>query len=216
MGSHACGAAVISDHWLVTAAHCVGFPARLMSVVLGMHDRETLQKGSPTSFDVAMILKHPGWEQDSSQGFPNDIALIQISSAADLTGAYIKSVALPAVGESFEGNSECYITGWGKMGMVSALPNVLQEANVDIYTQDYCIGMMGEAMVHPFHICVGKKGTSGACSGDSGGPLVCKVGDSFKLGGVTSYGLVTCSTKYPSVYTRISFYRNWIQENSGV
>merc|ERR1712121_585098 len=66
------------------------------------------------------------------------------------------------------------------------------------------------------HICVGKKHTSGSCSGDSGGPLVCKEGDSYTLAGVTSFGLVTCSTSYPSVYSRISYFRDWIAENSGV
>lgn len=46
--------------------------------------------------------------------------------------------------------------------------------------------------------------------GDSGGPLVC---DNY-LAGVTSWGVSGCHTNgvvsRPSVYTRLTNYRNWI------
>merc|ERR1712002_442554 len=48
------------------------------------------------------------------------------------------------------------------------------------------------------------------------GSHICGNGDGYTLAGVTSFGLVTCSTSYPSVYTRISYYRDWITQNSGV
>ena len=94
-------------------------------------------------------------------------------------------------------------------------PNILQEANVDVYSQRTCQASHG-AVIKGYHICVGKKDQSGACSGDSGGPLVCNVGGSYKLAGVTSFGLITCSTSYPSVYSRISYFRSWINQNTGV
>ncbi|XP_064611633.1 LOW QUALITY PROTEIN: transmembrane protease serine 9-like [Liolophura sinensis] len=42
--------------------------------------------------------------------------------------------------------------------------------------------------------------------GDSGGPLVC---DGVLIG-VTSWGVDTCSANFPSVYSRVSHYRAWI------
>ena len=115
----------------------------------------------------------------------------------------------------FEGNSDCWITGWGKTGFTEAPANILQEANVDVYDKATCQNSYGD-VVTDNHICVGKKGKSGACSGDSGGPLVCGGDGDYTLAGVTSFGRVTCSTSYPSVYTRISAYRSWIRANSGV
>ena len=81
---------------------------------------------------------------------------------------------------------------------------------MDVYTNSYCRNKYG-SIIQDFHICAGKVGISGACSGDSGGPLVCKVGDVYKLAGVTSFGRASCNVTYPTVYTRVSFYRDWIK-----
>jgi len=213
-GSHICGAAIISDTWLVTAAHCVESPASQLSVVLGMHDRNTQRQGDPTRYKISKIIQHPGWGPNDN-GFPNDIALMKLSSTADLSGPYAQAVHLADSGTDFMGNTDCWITGWGKLNFLTGPPNILQEASVDVYSKSTCEASYGSA-IQDFHICVGKRNKSGACSGDSGGPLVCKEGDSYTLAGVTSFGLVTCSTQYPSVYSRISYFRDWIAETSGV
>jgi len=206
---------VISDTWLVTAAHCVESLPSQLTVVLGMHDRTTWRQGEPSRFSIKTIIQHPGWSMDSQNGFPNDIALMELSSAADLSGPYAKAVQLAEAGADFQGNSDCWITGWGKLSFMQGPPNILQEANIDVYSQDTCRQSYGD-VIKGNHICIGKKYKSGSCSGDSGGPLVCKQGDSYTLAGVTSFGLITCSTSYPSVYSRISYFRDWIQQNSGV
>jgi len=172
--------------------------------------------GEPIRYGVSQIIKNPGWVEDASKGFPNDIAVMQISSDAKLSSPYISAVEMADSGEDFLGNTDCHITGWGKLGFLRPLPDVLQEANVDVYTNEACESKMGKGMVGPNNVCVGRRGKSGACSGDSGGPLVCKVGSQYKLVGVTSYGLVTCSTNYPSVYSRVSHFRDWIRENTGL
>jgi len=213
--SHICGAAIISETWLVTAAHCVESSASQLTVVLGMHDRTTLRQGSPTRYNLKRIIQHPGWSMDSQNGFPNDIALMELAKPADLSGKFAQPIHLADNGADFEGNSDCWVTGWGKLGFLQGPPNILQEAHIDIYSQTTCRASYGD-VIKGNHICIGKKGKSGSCSGDSGGPLVCKEGDSYTLAGVTSFGLVTCSTQYPSVYSRISYFRDWIAETSGV
>ena len=51
--------------------------------------------------------------------------------------------------------------------------------------------------------------------GDSGGPLVCEVNGAFEVRGVTSWGVASCDPDFPSTYTRIFNYRQWICDNTG-
>ena len=86
---------------------------------------------------------------------------------------------------------------------------------MDVYTNSYCRKKHGR-VINDFHICVGKEGKSGACNGDSGGPLVCKVDGVYKLAGATSFGRSGCSVDYPTVYSRVSYYRDWIKRTAGL
>ena len=48
--------------------------------------------------------------------------------------------------------------------------------------------------------------------GDSGGPLACYTGGRWMLAGATSWGISGCTTRgYPSVYTRVSQFTQWIE-----
>lgn len=54
-----------------------------------------------------------------------------------------------------------------------------------------------------------------SCDGDSGGPLQTISDDSIAatIIGIVSYGLVCGSPVYPSVYTRVAFYIDWIESH---
>jgi secreted trypsin-like serine protease len=74
-----------------------------------------------------------------------------------------------------------------------------------VMTNTACASAWSSNQINDGHICLTSSSAS-ACSGDSGGPLVC----SGKLAGATSWGASSCSPSYPSVYTRISYFRTWI------
>ncbi len=60
-------------------------------------------------------------------------------------------------------------------------------------------------------MCAGETGgNKDTCQGDSGGPLVVFIGNKWMLGGLTSFGR-GCNDG--GVYTRTSFYYNWILQN---
>merc|ERR1719412_796010 len=55
-----------------------------------------------------------------------------------------------------------------------------------------------------------------SCQGDSGGPLVLLVPNmdgSYTQIGIVSYGIGCASPGHPGIYTRVSTYKNWIEEN---
>ena len=63
-------------------------------------------------------------------------------------------------------------------------------------------------------LCVnrGPNGTESVCNGDSGGPLTVASGLTGRhiLVGLTSYGLTDCLTPFPAVFTRVTYYLDWI------
>ena len=65
-------------------------------------------------------------------------------------------------------------------------------------------------------ICSHTPGGHDACNGDSGGPLVAiPPGDPPIQIGIVSWGY-NCDTRYPSVFTRVSYYKSWIEETANI
>ena len=53
----------------------------------------------------------------------------------------------------------------------------------------------------------------GACFGDSGSPLVIMNGTKPEILGIVSNGVDECDSRVPSVYTRMSFYKSFIDDS---
>ena len=210
---HICGASVVSDTWLVTASHCVGSSPSSYSIVLGAHDKDSYQQGSPQRYQIAEIIMHPDYRSGGSASQAGDIALIRLASPADLSNKYISTIALADEDEDFA-DMDCHISGWGSLyGIGSQSPNILQELDVTVFSTSQCSRYTSSA--GKYHLCVFKQGSS-ACSGDSGGPLACEKDGQFKLVGAASFVWGSCSTYYPTVYTSVPYYREWIRQHSGL
>ncbi|KRZ03173.1 Transmembrane protease serine 13, partial [Trichinella pseudospiralis] len=87
---------------------------------------------------------------------------------------------------------------------------ILQVAKVDVWADEKCVVNATSS------ICIGgRKDGRGGCQGDSGGPLLCEHNKRMVVFGVSSGNTGLCGQfNKPSLYTRVTFYLDWLKENS--
>ena len=91
------------------------------------------------------------------------------------------------------------------------------QLQIPVVAQDRCkeaLSRFKTARIDEKVLCAGyAKGGKDACQGDSGGPLIFPRGDRAYLIGIVSYGYRCAEPGYPGVYTRITKFTDWIQNN---
>ncbi|KAF6133408.1 transmembrane serine protease 11A [Phyllostomus discolor] len=209
---HQCGATLISNTWLVTAAHCFKNSAnpRQWTVSFGTTIDPPLMKRN-----VRRIIVH---ERYHSPAREYDIAVVQFSPRVAFTDD-IRRVCLPEASASFPPNSTVYITGFGALYYGGESQNDLREARLKIISDDVCKQPQVYGSDIKFGMfCAGYlEGIYDACRGDSGGPLVIKdVKDTWYLIGIVSWGDNCGQRNKPGVYTMVAYYRHWIASKTGL
>ncbi|XP_037050829.1 serine proteinase stubble-like isoform X2 [Bradysia coprophila] len=212
---HKCGAALLNENWAITAAHCVdNVPPSDLLLRLGEYD--LAEEEEPYGYQerrVQIVASHP---QFDPRTFEYDLALLRFYEPVEFQPNIIP-VCVPETDENFIGRT-AFVTGWGRLYEDGPLPSVLQEVSVPVINNTICESMYRNAgyIEHIPHIfiCAGwRKGGYDSCEGDSGGPMVIQRDDKrFLLAGVISWGIGCAEPNQPGVYTRISEFRDWINQ----
>ncbi|CAH2322635.1 complement C1s subcomponent [Pelobates cultripes] len=208
--SRGCGA-LISDRWILTAAHVVQdkeSPEMYGGVINLRHKKqENLLKAKK-------IIVHPSWitqENEDRVSYNHDIALILLCSKVKL-GPLISPICLPGSDHGMSPTlyQRAYIAGWGATEKKERTVNLLF-TTVSLSKIEKCQELNKEEkyIFTSNMLCAGDANGHDSCKGDDGGPLMVFQDGRMYTAGITSWG-VNCG-KF-GVYTKVENYMDWIKE----
>lgn len=208
-----CGATLISDTHVLTAAHCIKpFQQADIKVKLGEYDFDKEGETADQTFTLASMKIHENYDDVS---FENDIAILKLNGVATRSNS-VWPICLPPASEAFT-NRRAFVIGWGTIYFGGPTSSTLQEVNVRVWENSQCATNYKQLdrEVKSTMLCAGETNRD-SCQGDSGGPLNCMnpSTNKWELCGVVSWGARCAEPDFPGVYTRVTKYLGWIQNNS--
>uniref|UniRef100_A0A4Y0BGC3 Peptidase S1 domain-containing protein n=1 Tax=Anopheles funestus TaxID=62324 RepID=A0A4Y0BGC3_ANOFN len=216
-GTGLCGGSVLTNNYILTAAHCVISGATTLALggtaIIGAHNRNVVE---PTQqridFTTAGIVAHPGYTPTNIR---NDVAVVRLNSPITFTDR-IQPARLPGRSDTRQfGGFTGTVSGFGRTSDASqATSAVVMFTSNPVMTNADCIASWNSVLIEPQNVCLSAEGGRSSCNGDSGGPLAVQDGGSLQVGIVSFGSAAGCAVGMPSVYARVSFFLDFIESNS--
>ncbi|XP_060071814.1 neurotrypsin-like, partial [Ylistrum balloti] len=209
---HWCGATIVSEYWVVSAAHCF-YGKTKSDFLLRVGD---LNNKSPDDheeeFEIETLLLHESYNDVT---YNYDIALLKVKQKNGhgfVFNNYIQPACLPTSNTAYTTGKSCLISGWGTTEL--GTPHMLKQAVAPLISRAQCTLLYSKSQITTAMLCAGLvAGGVDTCQGDSGGPLVCEESAGvYTLYGATSWGAGCGQANAPGVYTHIKTILPWIRD----
>ncbi|KAJ2664756.1 hypothetical protein IWW48_000704 [Coemansia sp. RSA 1200] len=213
-----CGGSIISDDWVITAAHCIKTAsADDIKLYIGMAE---YNPDPSKATAVTSVTVHPAYDDSS---MVNDLALLKLGSPITSSGnSSTISIDTTSVGDGVTVTA----LGWGYTSENgSSSSKNLKKADLKTLSQAECGAKDTKFTGNDgARICVAADTGSDTCPGDSGGPLIRQVDGNNVLVGITSFGTagpgqtITAScggAGMVSLFTHVNHYKSFVDSTTG-
>lgn len=217
-----CGASIIDEWHVLTAAHCVDFTGIIAGIdtkkvndMKIFHGAKHFDGKGGMTVGVEAIYEH---EQFTRSTLINDIALIKLKKKL-VFDEFTNAVCLPDKNSRVPVGQMAFVAGWGYNSENAFwVEDQAREVDVPIVSHAACDGAYTRVINDNQEVCAGNiEGGKDACQGDSGGPLVTMdIGKGAQLTGLVSWGHGCARADKFGVYTRVSHYIDWIDHAKSV
>ncbi|XP_046388491.1 trypsin-like [Ischnura elegans] len=204
---HFCGANILNSDWVLSMASCMLYDWDSYSVQVGSN---TLDAGG-TIHDVTKVVMHEAYNETNT--WINDIVVLKVSPPIQM-GDGVSPVVMVEQGEPApEGGTHAVIAGWGSLQFPGPPANDLHKLEVQIVDHKKCeetYSPVPKKVIYSSQICVsGLVDGHDSTNGDSAAPLTVD----GKVVGISSWVQIVGQVAWPSVYTNLAYYIDWINEH---
>ncbi|CAO1441008.1 unnamed protein product [Diamesa serratosioi] len=201
-----CGASLIHPSVVLTSAHHVSSKnADSLRIRAGQWDSESTQEPlDHVEVDVESYIIHKDFNADNSY---NDIALLFLKTPLTKDN-HINTICLPPQDMEFD-DAKCFATSMSKK---MELP-IVSHSTCEKKLQDERLSKVFK--LHYSFLCAGGEEGIDMCRNDGGSPLVCPIEGQdgyYYQTGIVSWGIGCGKIGVPGVYTKVSQFRNWIDQ----
>ena len=212
-----CGAAIVSDRIVLTAAHCLKKRVPIQ-VRVGGHNTSKLEG---TMLIPARAIAHPDYGR-RSKNLGSDIAALRLNKRIKFEQfeGRVAPACLPEPGHVID-HLTVVAAGWGlteEGGGEEKKSKVLQKVQLEVIPNVKCFKETGYRVIENYMdetmLCAWGEDRD-ACGGDSGGPLAFWDDDTqrWTLVGIISFGVGCGRRDYPGIYSRVAFHLDWVRSH---